>query len=388
MYRTRIRAVIWFLFIFVFYLFYDSYFSLFLLVSSIAIVLFLGISTRIYKNKVQILIVAPETVNKREVSGCYIEAKNYSFLPIVKVRCTLNMHNSLTGEKSSQEVYFSLNGKATEHVYVDLKSLFCGNVQISVEMVNCFDLLGLFFTTAYPKSSVEVLVLPNVFDIDLDLFESKNNEAFAYSSESVGMNSSEILGMKPYVPGDNVKNIHWKLSSKFDDLMMKEMSETVEHSLLVLLDNSLSDRNQNNDPAIFDAMMEAFVSISRALIDSEQAHSIGWLDGHLNELQIEEVFSDDHLSSLMRMIMKIERNQQGESALDVYYEQNSQINFSQIVYITSHQKDEEVSMWDIEAKVTILRCIALSNHKESTVTRDGVVFTPDSMKEDLRQLVI
>ena len=390
MYRTRMRAVIWFLFVFVFYLFYDSYFSLFLIVSSVAMLLFLAFSIRMYKNKVQISIVAPETINKREASECYIEAKNQSFLPIVKVKCNLKIINSLTNEISNQEIYFSLNGKSKERIYIDVKSLFCGNVKMSVETVNCFDLLGLFFTIDYPKVSEEMLVLPNIFDMDVDLFEnkSKNNEAFAYSSELVGMNSSEIFGIKPYVPGDNIKNIHWKLSSKFDELIMKELSETADHSLLVLLDTSLSDGNQNHNPVVFDAMMEAFLSVSRALLEGGQSHSIGWLNGKGNELQIEKVFSQNHVLNLIKMIISIERVKQEESALDFYFEKNEHTRFSQIVYITSQQGDKEADMWGRGAQVITLRCVTLSGREESTVNEGGVVFTPESMKKDLRQLVI
>ena len=387
--RTRIFAVIWFLFVFVFYLFYDSYFSLFLLVVSIVMFLFLAISTRMYKNKVQITIVGPETINKNEASECYIEAKNDSFLPIVKVRCSLKMYNSLTGETSNQEVFFSLNGKATEQVYIDVKSVFCGKVKMSVETVHCFDLLGLFYTTDAPKASTEMLVLPNLFEMNVDLFEykNKNNEAF-YSSELVGMNSSEIIGIKPYVPGDNVKNIHWKLSRKFNDVIMKEMSETVDHSLLVLLNTSRSNRDNNLEPTVCDAMLEAFLSISRALLRDGQSHAIGWLSGHLNEWHIEEVFSEDHLASLIRAIMNMERKEQEESALDLYLQEHEHPRFSQIVYITSQKEDEELVMRGVEAQVTTLRCRILSNHEDNTVKRDSVVFTPESMKEDLRQLVI
>ena len=390
MYRTRMRAVIWFLFVFVFYLFYDSYFSLFLLFSSVALFLFLAVSTRMYKNKVQISIVAPETIHKRETSECYIEVKNQSLLPIVKVKCRLKIVNSLTNEINHQDVYFSLNGKATEHVYIDVNSYFCGHVKINIEEVSCFDLLGLFFITDYPNVSTETFVLPHLFEVDIELLQnkSKRNEVLAYSSESVGMNSSEILGIKPYVPGDNVKNIHWKLSSKFDELIMKELSETVDYSLLVLLDTSLSNGNSNYNPAVLDAMMEAFLSVSQSLLESGQAHSIGWLDDQLNELQIEEVISQNHLSSFIKRIISVERVEQEKSVLDYYFEQNNHVKFSQIVCITSQHEDIPVDAWAKEAQIITFRCIPLSNYEESTVHKDGIVFTPENVQEDLRQLVI
>ena len=383
-------AVVWFLFVFIFYLFYDSYFSLFILVSSLIILLFLVMSIRLYKHKVQVNLIVPEMVSKMETSQGCIEAKNDSFLPIVKVTCTLRLYNSFTGETRKQDVYFSINGKGMERVYIDLKSVYCGNVRISVESVSCFDLLGLFSTTHYPKASVEMIVLPKLFDMNIDVIQNKSrhNEASAFPNEVAGMNSNEIIGMKPYLPGDNVKNIHWKLSGKFDDLIMKEFSETVEYSLLLLLDNSISGRNRNSDPAVCDSMMEAFLSVSRGLLEVGQAHAIGWLNGASGELQIEEIFSEDQLSGFIRTIMALERKGQEEAAFESYLNKDVQARFSQIVYITSQQSNEEVSMWSGKGRITVLNCIAPTDYKESTNDEYGVDFTPESIQEDLRHLVI
>ncbi len=387
MYRTRIRTVIWFLFVFVFYIFFDSYFSLFLLASSLIIFLFLGISARIYKKKVQFSIIVPDAVHKQETGECYLEVKSQTFLPIAKVRCSLSMYNSLTGETSEQEVHFSLNGKATERVFIDLKSMFCGNIRIRLEKADCFDLLGVFFITEKPEVTADLLVLPNTFDMELELFENKekNSEAFAYSLEQAGMNNSEILGIKPYVPGDNVKNIHWKLSGKLDDLMMKELSEAVDYSLLVLLETEGLDRKE---AAVSDAMIEAFVSVSKALIENGRTHSIGWFDSKVDDFHIEEVVSMDHLISMVRQILKVERKGREESALSAYFGQSDRLSLSQIIYLTAEQGENRIDAWRTGARVTTLKCASLLDDEESTVDGDGVRFTPDSMKEELRQLII
>lgn len=383
MYLTRISAVLWFLFIIVFYLFFDSYFSLFLLVTSIAIFLFLAVSTRIYKNKVEFSLVASEIINKGETSECFIEAKNRSYLPIVKVKCDLKIINKLTNEINKQEIYFTLNGKATEQIQIEIKSLFCGHLEISIEKVTCFDLLGLFYTTYATKSSTELLVLPNMFEMNIDLLMNKgiSDHNFSHSSHLIGMNSSEIFGIKPYVPGDNVKNIHWKLSSKFDELIMKDLSDFEEHSILVLFDTSLS----NDHPAIYDAMIEALSSVCSALLLKGQPYSIGWINDEINGLQIEAVSEGEYLSNIIKLIMKYGKNHQDQSTIEQNFNSmNAQYRFTQIIYITSSQED--VVVLD-HTQVITLRCVTQMD-EQTIVNGDGVVFTPESIKGDLRQLVI
>ena len=42
-----------------------------------------------------------------------------------------------------------------------------------------------------------------------------------------GNDPSEIFDIREYVPGDDIRSIHWKLSSKTDTLILKEASNRI-----------------------------------------------------------------------------------------------------------------------------------------------------------------
>ena len=68
--------------------------------------------------------------------------------------------------------------------------------------------------------------MPTVFDID-----AIRNDAFSHDIDSNdyapgkrGSDHSEVFQLRPYEQGDSLKQVHWKASCKFDDLIVRDAS--------------------------------------------------------------------------------------------------------------------------------------------------------------------
>ena len=46
-------------------------------------------------------------------------------------------------------------------------------------------------------------------------------ESIEYSAYRSGSDMSEVFGIREYREGDSIRNIHWKLTGKCDDIMIK-----------------------------------------------------------------------------------------------------------------------------------------------------------------------
>lgn len=390
MLKSRIEGLIWFILISFAYIYSDSYFALFLFIMSLVILLFLGISTKIVKNKVKISLKVPDTINKDTLGDCYLEAKNTSFLPISKVKCRLSFKNLMTGEEGKEEVYFSINGKANENIHWHIRSEFCGDIEVKVEEVVYYDYLGVFSTSNNILSHNNIIVLPDMFYINIELLEStvENSESIFYSISQKGTDSSEIFGIKEYTPEDNLKNIHWKLTSKFDELIVKELSTPIDNSILVLLETSTPVGKGRELPKTLDAMIETFVSLSKSLLENDRIHSVGWFDPEVEGLLIAEIYTVDDLSNLLRGLLKIERKENQYSCMDYYINMEKDSVFSHIVYITSQYSEGVVKELANESQLTVLQCEDTQKREKVTENTSVFTFTPESMEEDLRQLMI
>lgn len=48
-----------------------------------------------------------------------------------------------------------------------------------------------------------------------------------------GTDASEMFDIRSYVPGDDIRSIHWKLSGKTDELIVRQASDRTHYDLVI-----------------------------------------------------------------------------------------------------------------------------------------------------------
>lgn len=87
-----------------------------------------------------------------------------------------------------------------------------------------------------------------------------------------GNQPPEIYQIKTYTPGDSIRNIHWKLTARMDELMSKEYMDEVGTELFFFIDLRSSD----SSPKKLDAFWEIISAISLGFLSSDIPHCIQW----------------------------------------------------------------------------------------------------------------
>ena len=314
---SRIFSSLWILFISVYFFFTDSILGVILLVFTAILALFLYLNLRLLSNQLSFKLKSEGTVHKQEAGEVLLQVTNQSWFPVARLQIKLAVKNKLTETKEEVTTYISVSGKSNETLALDLISEYAGVLEVSLEEVVYFDFLGVFTREVKQIKGISSLyILPEIFSVSIDLAQSSAgfSDSHIHEASRKGKDGLEIFGIKEYSPEDSLKNVHWKLTSKFDELIVKELSEAVNYSFLILLD--LTSQEKNNQPAVIDSLLDSFVSVSKGLLEIGYAHSIAWLDKETDYLHIEEVFSEDHLTSLLRQVLSVRLVQSETSILE------------------------------------------------------------------------
>ena len=86
---------------------------------------------------------------------------------------------------------------------------------------------GLLFFHVKCKSTGKIQILPELYEVPVFLTSATKNfygESDLYDEQRSGYDKNEIFGIRTYQKGDRLQNVHWKLSAKQDELMVKEES--------------------------------------------------------------------------------------------------------------------------------------------------------------------
>ena len=108
---------------------------------------------------------------------------------------------------------------------------------MSVEKVKAQDYLRLFSRGSEKKDqSEEVMVLPMIHKITGAAIISTGRKFWkdsCFQKIRIGEDTSEVFDIREYRSGDTSHRIHWKLSAKTDDFMVKEYSLPMERTVLL-----------------------------------------------------------------------------------------------------------------------------------------------------------
>ncbi|WMJ84381.1 DUF58 domain-containing protein [Oscillospiraceae bacterium LTW-04] len=342
-----------------------------------------ALATWLASKKLTLSVKVKEGGGKKQGARGELQVINRSYLPVMQLRCTLLLRNLLTGEETGQAVSVPVLPMSRRKVTFRIKSQHCGQVAVTFKRVAAVDFFGM---TRYPlkfEAEADTIIMPNTFLMRvLPVIDSVcPEESDEYEPDRAGYDVSEVHQIRGYIPGDSVRQIHWKLTGKFDHLMVKQAGQPLKHAMLLFLDFSTSHKKKSS-PACFDALAEVAVSLSQALLDAGIAHLIGWRqpDGALAHASVQN--ADDLTEALPEMLCAHDLGVLSEGQGSNLFEN---LRFSQMIWLCTAVPS---IYFDTNAKMTVL-CCTDSRQKDNEQGDESVVFfTPASYQKDLANLIL
>lgn len=219
---------------FLFSIFYYAWFSwfLFLTVVSIPIIsLLLSLPFMIRSACSGIEIFAKNNVYVKD--DFYIAISGKKKKPLFCPMLTLNIKSTNLTTNLCKNIKIRFSGTFTKPLIRQCNSLtqHCGQLDIVCKNGKVYDMLGIFFIPIRIKKHSFVRVLPKQQKPKI-IPDSSNFTVTGYKPKPVG--NSEIYELREYRHGDSLRNVHWKLSSKSDELIVKEPNIPIIKNCLIM----------------------------------------------------------------------------------------------------------------------------------------------------------
>lgn len=226
------------------------------------------------------LISSAHVVNKGEAIPISVQLTNPTIFPISNLKLYLTYKNSYSNQKFTKEFQVCVDGRTKTSVICNLFSDYAGNIEISLKAIRFYDYLKIFSLKKKLKGELKAAVLPYYYE----LTENYNTERYTrlvesdnYSPHKRGDDPSEVFAIREYREGDRLQRIHWKLSRKLDQLMIKEFSDPLNCSVLLFVNLSIPEGA--NVLYFVDSILECALCISYTFLLKGQLHYFSWYDG-------------------------------------------------------------------------------------------------------------
>ncbi len=167
--------------------------------------------------------------------GIYIECENKSFFPLFHCEYVFTLQNLYKPNPIQHKLSTPLLPRRNNRVEIPVETAASGMLSLEITGLHVADYLY-FLTKEIPLSiKVQIPILPSLTEVILPSTApvADGMEEFT-ESDNKGNLSSDIKEIREYRPGDRLQRIHWKLSAKLDELLVKEMAHTTILSLVIL----------------------------------------------------------------------------------------------------------------------------------------------------------
>lgn len=196
--------------------------------------------------------------------------RNRSPLSCARASAALYLSDLMGGPGSLRQVDFSLAGRGTVDFGMGLDMRHIGSYRAGIRQVELWDALGVFCRRVPVRDQFPVLVLPRLRPVEpLQIAEPVPDETVQTTRTTV-VGGTDYTGVREYVPGDPMKQIHWKLSAHTRSYLTKVQESSSQQTYTVLLDLT----SEETDPEVLMELCDCLAETALSLQDQVIAQGI------------------------------------------------------------------------------------------------------------------
>ena len=344
--KRRIGWLLWLLFVACLYFFENNGGTRAVLISSVLLPsLSLGWAAYAAR-KARCTLTAPQQAQK----GGQVEIACGIALPRRMVGCVavaeLEIRNPLTGEAAYRKITVSGSGPRG----VALSAAHCGCLRVTARQIVLTDWLELGCFPVRGTAECTVPVLPPLYPVRLEPAPQAAQAEDAAARAFPALSGSPESDIRAYVPGDPVGQIHWKLSAKLDQLLVREPVRLRTVSRLLLLETTLPQPM----PEQMDAAAEALLSVSRAMAEEGFPHSVCWADGSGRALQWMDIEGPQDAGALRDAVLRSASTLGGESIGRLLNSAEPDLHADRVYLFSPHPDTDALCLLDQNTVTLIL----------------------------------
>lgn len=210
---------------------------------------------------------------------------NESPLPFPFVEAVITVPSDDAVRCISQRTQLSLIPFGSYVIEKTLSFAYRGSYEIGVSELCFYDCFRLFRYRVKPGLFRELFVMPR----RLQLAAQSGGDRQQNETETVvllkGQDNTELSDIRDYQPGDSLRSVHWKLSSKTQDLMVRQYARNADKQVFLFVDTAIrydtSDKRYMPDINEYaaDGVVEGALALTlRALREGGQTVTLVWFD--------------------------------------------------------------------------------------------------------------
>ncbi len=176
------------------------------------------------------------TVEKRTPARVSAIASNDGLLPFPFIEAHLRVPDRRGARCTHETVAFSLAPFGAVELKREMSFAFRGLFEVGLDRIFVYDIFRCVSLRIECERLSEVFVLPRRFELPSKALAAESDITTKTVLRRKGSDNTEASDIRAYLPGDSPKSIHWKLSTKSEEPVVRDYSKNSGSSVYILCD--------------------------------------------------------------------------------------------------------------------------------------------------------
>lgn len=241
-------------------------------------------------------------------------------------------------------------------ITVTMSPDLCSAVTIKCVSAESDDMLGITKISVKKPKPFTFIVYPKMLPINLSSYNYSLTDSDTQRTQITknGSDYSDVQDFKEYTPGDSIKAIHWKLSSKSDKYIIKIGSDNTSINTLIFFNLGKSDiyGDEKLQNQVLSASIQLGFSISSKLLQYGINHKI--CSAAQNGLEFYGIKDFDSEASAQRSVLLSTVPNENKSGVKYLLSDPQIRDYAKIICICCEDNTNEAEHLALYSDVTVL----------------------------------
>lgn len=293
-----------------------------------------------------------EGEKKKIVLNLLVETKGI-LLASKAVGVELECQNRMFNIFQTRRLLLDLGDKKSEYE-IPVSKEQCGEIIVRCREAYVYDLLGLFKVPITTFGEMTTVIYPQKVQMHVemskDIYGRPREEGQIQNRR--GNDPSEMFDIREYVPGDDIRAVHWKLSSKTDTLILREASDPSHYNLVVLIDLGLEQENEPVPSASLNAAIAYGSGIMEKLVKQRVAFCV--VIPTKTGLRVYEIREEWDLHQFCAIWYGIPMQKNAGTGFQLFLRERMEQKFTRMLILTAGKYEQDLKGMSQRIGITVI----------------------------------
>lgn len=331
-------------------------------------------------------------INKGEELEIPFIISNSSVLPVSEIGIKMIYYNEFDKKKYTTIQAISLGAREVKEIKWKVSSQCCGRLIVQFKSFRVYDYLKLFSVRRKINEKLKLVVLPELYEMNpMGILEDKDGigDSDMYSKTKSGDDPSEIFDIRQYRQGDKLHRVHWKLSSKKGELMVKEFSLPVSCAIVIMIE--FYYKGGSKQAILYlNAIIETALSLSFNLLSQGNVHYVGFYDIRTKEYKRNKIVEEEDIFDTMEELLNLPVYNTELPVIPFQMEMFNNEQYTHMFYVGTNVNNNAITELQLHRPETKLKVFCLEEAEKKKNEKAGNIYGVDihHVKENMETMLL